>query len=95
MTKRKEELKDSLKRITRDTESLERTRKAPARLHIENARNAAFKEKVRVVEILDTKVYPSENIDHMGVTCAVNLAGLEDEGKLFSCHKINIQSPKL
>jgi len=95
VTRRKEELEDSLQRITKDTESLEQTREALARLHLENIRNATFKEKVRVIEILDVKVYPSENMDHIGVTCAVNLAGLEDEGKLFSCYNTSIASPKL
>lgn len=95
VTQRKEELEDSLQRITKDIESLEQTREALARLHLENVRNATFKEKVRIIEILDVKVYPSENMDHIGVTCAVNLAGLEDEGKLFSCHNTNIASPKL
>ncbi len=93
--RRKEELETSLQKITRDAQSLEQTREALARLHLENVRNATFKEKVRVIEILNVKVYPSENMDHIGVTCAVNLAGIEDEGKLFSCHNTNIASPKL
>ena len=46
--------------------------------------------KVRAIEILDVKMYPSEKLDHIGVACAVNLAGLEDEGKLFSCHNTNL-----
>ena len=77
------------------SQSLEQTREALARLHLENVRNATFKEKVRVIEILDVKVYPSEKLDHIGVTCAVNLAGLEDQGKPFSCHNTDIASPKL
>jgi len=93
--RRKEELEASLQKITRDAQSLEKTREALARLHLENVCNATFKEKVRVIEILDVKVYPSENMDHIGVTCAVNLAGLENEEKLFSCHNTNIASPKL
>jgi len=40
-------------------------------------------------------VYPSENLDHMGVTCAVNLAGLEDKGKPASYYNTNIASPIL
>jgi len=95
VTRRKEEPEDSLQRITKDTESLKQTREALARLQLENVRNATFKEKVWVIQILDVKVYPSENMDHIGVTCVVNLAGLEDEGKLFSCHNTNIASPKL
>jgi len=93
--RRKEELEASLQKITRDAQSLEKTREALSRLHLENVCNATFKEKVRVIEILDVKVYPSENMDHIGVTCAVNLAGLENEEKLFSCHNTNIASPKL
>ena len=65
------------------------------KIHLENIRNAAFDDKVRIIEILDVKVYPSENLDHIGATCAVNLAGLEDEGNQSSCHNINIASPKL
>jgi hypothetical protein len=95
VTQRKEELESSLQRIIRDTQSLEQTREALAKIHLENVCKATFKEKVRVSEILDAKVYPSENMDHIGVTCAVNLAGLEDEGKLFSCYNTNIASPKL
>jgi hypothetical protein len=76
-------------------QSLKQTREALAKIHLENVCKATFKEKVRVIEILDIKVYPSENLDHIGVTCAVDLAGLEDEGKPTSCYKINIASPKL
>jgi site-specific DNA recombinase len=94
-TRRKEELETSFQRITRDAQSLEQTREALARVHLENVRSATFEEKVRVIEILDIKVYPSENLDHIGVTCAVNLAGLEDEGKPASCYNTNIASPKL
>jgi hypothetical protein len=92
---RKEELETSLQKITKDSQSLERTKDALARIHLENICNATFKDKVRVIEILDIKVYPSDNLDHIGVTCAINLAGLEDKGKLFSCHNTNIASPKL
>ena len=94
-TQRKEELETSLQRITRDAQSLEQTREALARVHLENVSNTTFKEKVRVIEILDVKVYPSENIDHIGVTYAVNLAGLEDEEKASSCYNTTIASPKL
>jgi len=94
-TRRKEELETSLQRITRDAQSLEQTREALARVHLENVCSATFEEKVRVIEILDIKVYPSENLDHIGVTCAVNLAGLEDEGKQASCYNTNMASPKL
>jgi hypothetical protein len=92
---RKIDLETSLQKITRDTRSLEQTRDALAKIHLENVCNATFKEKVRVIEILDVKVYPSEKLDHIGVTCAVNLAGLEDKEELFSCHNTNIASPKL
>jgi hypothetical protein len=94
-TRRKEELETSLQRITKDAHSLEQTRDALTRVHLENVRSATFEEKVRVTEILDIKVYPSENLDHIGVTCAVNLAGLEDEGKPASYYNTNIASPKL
>jgi alanyl-tRNA synthetase len=93
--RRKEELEASLQKITRDAQSLEQTREALARVHLENVRSATFEEKVRVIEILDIKVYPSENLDHIGVTCSVNLAGLGDEGKPASCYNTNIASPKL
>ena len=82
-TRRKEELETSPQRITRDAQSLEQTREALVRVHLENVRNATFKEKVRVIEILDDKVYSFENLDHIGVICAVNLPGLEDEEKAF------------
>jgi len=53
------------------------------------------KERVRDIEILDVKVYPSENLDCIGVACAVNLAGLEDEEKTFSCYNTNMASVML
>jgi len=95
VTRRKEELESSLQRIIRDAQSLEQTREALAKIHLENVCNATFKEKLRVTEIIDVQVYPSENTDHIGVTYVVNLAGLEDEGKLFSFHNTSIASPKL
>ena len=94
-TQRKTELEASLQKITRDAHSLERTKDALAKIHLENSCNATIQEKVRVIEILDVKVYPSEKLDHIGATCAINLAGLENEEKLFSCHNTNIASPKL
>ncbi len=48
--------------ITRDAQSLQQTREALAKIHLENVCNATFKEKVRVIEILDIKVYPSETL---------------------------------
>ena len=60
-----------------------------------NLENISFSDKQNLIAKLGIKVYPSENIDHIGVTCVVNLAGLEDKGKLFSCHNTNIASPKL
>jgi len=94
-TQRKEELEASLERITNDAQSMERTIQALTKIHLENIRNATFEEKVRIIDILDVKVYPSENLGHIGVTCAVNLAGLEEQGKRFSCYNTSMASPKL
>ena len=91
----KKELETSLERIMRHTESAEQTMKVLTKIHLGSIRNATFEGKVRVIEILDVKVYPSENLDHIGVTCAVNLAGLEEEGRPLSCYKVSIASPKL
>ena len=67
---------------------MEQTREALARVHLENVRNATFEEKVKVIEILDVKVYLSENLHHVGVACAVNLAGLKDEEPPFRVIKL-------
>jgi len=94
-THRKEELESSLERIVRDSESMERIKVVLTRVHMENVRDATFEDRVRILNILDVKVYPSENLDAIGITCAVNLAGLESEGNAFSCYNTNIASPKL
>lgn len=92
---RKQELETSLERINQDTRSTELVVKALTKIHQDNLRDATLEDKVRIIDILDVKVYPSENLDHIGVTCALNLAGLEEESCQFSCHSINIASPKL
>lgn len=74
---------------------MERTIQALTKIHLENIRNATFEEKVRIIDILDVKVYPSENLGYIGVTCALNLAGLEEQGKRFSCYNTSMASPKL
>ena len=73
-TQRKEELGSSLERIVQDSESMERVKAALVKVHMENLRNASFEEKMRILNVLDVKVYPSENLDAIAVTCAVNLA---------------------
>lgn len=92
---RKGDLEKSLERITSDRQSFEQVREALTKIHLENIRNATFEEKARVIDILDVKVYPSEGLDHVAVTCAVNLAGLEETGEESSCYKISMASPKL
>ena len=84
-----------MERIVQDSESMERVKAALVKVHMENLRNASFEEKMRILNVLDVKVYPSENLDAIAVTCAVNLAGLEPEGKAFSCYNTSIASPKL
>ena len=65
-----------------------------AKVHADNLRNADFEDKVRVLSILDVKVYPSENLDSIAITCAVNLGGLDGQSGQVSCHNTSIASPK-
>ena len=94
-TQRKEELESALGQVARDVESTERIEAALAKVHADSLRNATFEDKVRVLNILDVKVYPSENLDAIGVTCAVNLNGLDGQAGQVSCHNTSIASPKL
>lgn len=93
-TRRKEELETSLQRITRDAQSLEQTREALARVHLENVRSATFEEKVRVIEILDVKVYPSEDGKVVRISSTLHFAPSPLDLEV-SRQKISMASPKL
>jgi hypothetical protein len=41
----------------------------PVQVYLENVCNTTFKEKIRVIEILDIKVYPSEKLNHWSNLC--------------------------
>jgi len=90
-TRRKEELETSLQRITRDAQSLEQTREALARVHLENVRSATFSEKQNIISKLGIMVYPSE--DHKTVRILSRL-NPDTEFKV-SRQKISMASPKL
>ena len=94
-TRSKEELETSLNQITQDKERSQRTKDAFRRIHSKNIKRSTFADWLRIVEILDAKVYPSEDWFEITVTTAIDLAGLEDEGKPASCYNTNIASPKL
>ena len=89
-TRRKEELETSLQRITRDAQSLEQTREALARVHLENVRSATFSEKQNIISKLGIMVYPSE--DHKTVRIASRLPVI---GDTVSPQIISIASPIL
>jgi hypothetical protein len=74
---------------------MEQIKMALTKVHMENLRNATSEDWVRIFNILDVKVYPSENLDAIVVTCAVNLAGLENNEEGFSCYNTSIASPIL
>jgi len=93
-TRRKEELETSLQRITKDAQSLEQTREALARVHLENVRSATFEEKVRVIEILDVKVYPSEDGKVVRISSTLHFAPSPLDLEV-SRQKISMASPKL
>ena len=46
-----------MERIVRDSESMERIKVVLTRVHMESVRNATFEDRVRILNILDVKVY--------------------------------------
>ena len=60
----------------------------------ENIKRSTFSDWLRIVEILDTKVYPSEDWSEIKVSTAIDLASLESDNQAL-CYNINIASPKL
>jgi len=59
-------------------------------LHEANIDDATFEERRELMEILDVRVYPSEDLSTVTVTCALDLDGL---GGHLSREIINIASP--
>ncbi|MFC1956840.1 recombinase family protein [Chloroflexota bacterium] len=94
-TQSKEELETSLSQIAHDKVQSKRTKEAFQKIHIENIKRSTFADWLRIVEILDVKVYPSEDWGEITVTTAIDLAGLDSDRKPSLCYNTNIASPKL
>ena len=94
-TERRDDIETSLAQIGMGVQSSESVKAALAKVHANNLRNANFEDKVRVLNILNVKVYPSENLDGIGVTCAVDLTQFDGHSGQISCHNNSIASPKL
>jgi hypothetical protein len=93
-TQSKEKLQTSLTQMTQDKEQSHRTKEAFQKIHNENIKRSTFTDWLRIVEILDAKVYPSEDWSEITVSTAIDLTGLESTNQSL-CYKINIASPKL
>jgi hypothetical protein len=93
-TRSKEELQTSLSQMAQDKERSHRTKEAFQKIHNENIRRSTFAEWLRIVEILDAKVYPSKDWSEITVTTAVDLAS-PDSTNPSLCYNINMASPKL
>lgn len=91
----KPELETSLNRISRDEEQSKKTKEAFEKIHNDNIKRSTFIDWLRIVEILDMKVYPSEDWSNIKVTTAIDLASLDGGRDSTLCYKINIASPKL
>jgi len=94
-TRSKEELETSLNQIAQDKEQSQRTKEAFEKIHSENIKRSTFSDWLRIVEILDVKVYPSEDWSKITVTTAIDLAGLDGARKPSLCYNTNMASPKL
>ncbi len=94
-TQSKEELETSLIQMAQDKERSHRTKEAFQKIHNENINRSTFADWLRIVEILDAKVYPSEDWSEITVTTAIDLAGLDGKKKSSLCYNTNIASPKL
>ena len=94
-TRSKERLETSLNQIAQDKERSQRTKEAFEKIHSENIKRSTFSDWLRIVEILDVKVYPSEDWSKITVTTAIDLAGLDGASKPSLCYKMSIASPIL
>jgi hypothetical protein len=94
-TRRKEELEAILAKLAQDNTRSDRTKEAFQKIHEENIKRSTFANWLRIVEILDARVYPSEDWCDIKVTTAVDLASLDGDRDSNLCYKINIASPKL
>ena len=93
--KRKEELEALLAQITQDNARSNRTKEAFQKIHEENIKRSTFADWLRIVEVLDVRVYPSEDWCNIKVTTAIDMTDLDDSGEPSLCYNISIASPKL
>lgn len=93
-TRSRKELESVLNRVARDKEQSQRTKEAFQKIHNGSIKRSTFTDWLRIVEILDAKVYPSEEWGEITVTTAIDLANLDSDNQSL-CYNINIASPKL
>lgn len=91
----KKELETSLSQIAQDRERSQRTKEAFEKIHSENIGRSTFVDWLRIIEILDVRVYPLEDWSKITVTTAIDLAGLDGDRKPSLCYNTSIASPKL
>ena len=91
----KSELEISLNRITLAEEQSKKTKEAFEKTPNENIKRSTFTGRLKIVEILDVRVYLSEDWCNIKVTTAIDLASLDGDRDSTLCYKINMASPKL
>lgn len=84
-----------MNQITQDEEQSEKTKEAFEKVHNENIKRSTFADWLRIVEILDVRVYPSEDWCNIKVTTAIDLVSLDADRDSTLCYNTNIASPKL
>ena len=84
-----------LAQITQDNARSNRTKEVFQKIHEENIKRSTFADWLRIVEVLDVRVYPSEDWCNIKVTTAIDLTGLDSDGDSTLCYNTNIASPKL
>lgn len=87
-TNEKTKLESSLKQIAQDKAYEGQLREALERIRDANLSQASFEDKRKIVELLDVKVYPCDDLSGALLSCAVSLEPVSHQS-------INIASPKL
>jgi hypothetical protein len=84
----KTKLESSLKQLAHDKAYEGQLREALERIRDANLSQASFEDKRKIVELLDVKVYPCNDLSGALLSCAVSLEPVSHQS-------INIASPKL
>ena len=79
--------------ISQDKELSHRTKEAFQKIHDDNINRSTFTDWLRIIEILNTKVYPSEDWSEIKVSTAIDLASQESDNQSL-CYNINMRQKR-